>query len=178
MNTFAHILDDLSPYVLGLFIALGLLGWLYGFTARVWPSRRLMKWEPEDSSIRFVLGLFVFGAVIGSIFLFNSIIKSAALEEIRPRLSSRIESISINGKPFERVEELAPALRGIRHVGAHHSDTVKEYDLRIQTEQGSLNLTLCRDSENPHEYWVFYDGFHSTLSGEIGRTYTDVLDTE
>jgi len=176
MISFAHGLDNTVHSLQPILILIAVCGWIYGVVARVWGSRPLLSWEPRSRNTRFFLGLLVFGGIIASFFLFDAVIKSAALEEMGPMLSSRIESATVNGSLFEQVDELAAVLRGVHDAPAHHSHTVKGYEVWVKTELGPLTLRLCRDSQNPHEYWVFYPRFHSTDSSEVGRVFTDLLD--
>jgi hypothetical protein len=176
MIAFAHMLDNIAHSLTPILVLLALCGWIYGVTARAWASRPLMSWEPRNRTARFFLGLLVFGGIIASFFVFGAIIKTAAREEMSPRLCSRIGSATVNGRPFEQVDELAAVLRGIHDSPAHHSHPAKSYEVRVNTDVGPLTLRLCRDADNPHEYWVFYPGFHSTSLNEVGRTFTDLLD--
>lgn len=49
--------------------------------------------------------------------------------------------------------------------------------ITLTTSLGSPELQLCRDSQNAHEYWVFYsDDSDPANSAEIGRVFTTALD--
>jgi hypothetical protein len=176
MNNSLHIFVSILSLLQPIFMLIAMLGWVYAMVSRLLPNRRLMTWEPRNQSVRFALGIVTFISLIGSLFLFDAIVKSVALEEIHAKLSSSVESVAVDGRSFERPEELIAALRTMRNSPAHHSSPCRSYLIDLKTAQGPLTLCLSRDSQNTNEYWVFYPGFNSTQSNEIGRVFTDLLD--
>ena len=176
MNGFAHILDKLEPLLLAIFVPIALLGWAYGFLAKVGKRQRLKSWEPEDSDTRFVLGIGIFGLVLLGVFAVGGFVNREALEEINSKLSRKIEKVNVNGKPFSEGEALANALRGMSDTGAHHSSPEQSFEVNLTTDRGPLYLLLRRDSQNPHEYRVYYDRFRSTQTRDVARVSTDLLD--
>ncbi len=176
MNRFAHVLDNLEPLLLAIFVPIALLGWAYGFLAKVGKRQRLKSWEPEDTDTRFVLGIGIFGLVLLGVFVVSGFVNRAALEEINSKLSRKIETVSVNGKPFPAGEALVSALRGMSDTGAHHSSPEQSFEVNLTTDRGPLYLLLRRDSQNPHEYWVYYDRFRSSQTRDVARVFTDLLD--
>lgn len=67
-------------------------------------------------------------------------------------------------------------LRDMHDTMGHHSHPTTRYRLFLTTSRGPLELQLCRDSQDPHEYWVFYPGFDSTKMNDIGHVFTNALD--
>lgn len=178
MNEFAHIVDKLEPLLLAIFVPVALLGWTYGFLAKVGTRQRLMAWEPVDKDARFVLGIGVFGSILIGIFLVSSYVNRSALEEINAELSMKVGTVSVNGQPFQKSGALVDALRRMSNTGAHHSSPGQTFNVILTTEKGPVTLVLRRDSQNPREYWVFYDSFQSTQSSDVARVFTDVLDMQ
>jgi hypothetical protein len=178
VNNFAHTIDRFEPLLLAVFVPVALLGWFYGFVAKAGTRRRLMAWEPIDQDARFVLGLGVFGAILGGTFMVGSYVNAAALDEISSRLSAKIERVTVNGQLFENGDVLVNALKHMSNTGAHHSSPEQTFEIILASQSGSINFVLRRDSQNPHEYWVFYDGFRSTQTRDVARVFTDVLDTK
>jgi hypothetical protein len=177
VNNFAHTIDRFEPLLLAVFVPIALLGWLYGFVAKAGTRRRLMAWEPIDQDARFVLGLGVFGAVLGGMFMVGSYVNTATLDETSSRLSAKIERVNVDGKLFEKGDDLVRALKQMSNTGAHHSSPEQTFEIILSTQSGPINFVLRRDSRNPHEYWVFYDGFRSTQTWNAARIFTDVLDS-
>jgi hypothetical protein len=131
--------------------------------------------ETRPVSARLVLGIIVF-TVIWLEFATDAYLKSAALVEIKQKLNANVKLVTVNGAQFEKFAELLLALRGVHDVPAHHSSPTTRYLITLTTSAGSLELRLCRDSPNPHEYSVFYCGPDPATSNEIGRVSTTALD--
>jgi hypothetical protein len=176
INNLAHMLDRFAQPLIFLFVFVAICGWAYGFVAKASPNRRLKAWEPIDQDARFVLGAGVFGMMLGGMFLLSNYINASALEEIRSGLSAKIETVTVNGQPFEKADALLVALRNMADTEAHHSSPGKSFEVIVTTDRGSVTLVLRKDSDNPHEYWVFYPGFRSTQTSNVARAFTDVLD--
>jgi hypothetical protein len=176
MNHFAHSLDDTIQTLQPILIFIALLGWGIAFVGVVSARRSRSKGMPKAGRATFILGAAIFGSVISGEFAFAALMKHAAWEEIRPRLSSSIDRVTVNSARAADQNAIIVALKNIHDAAAHHSHPTTEYRVLLDTSQGPLYLRLCRDSDNPHEYWVFYPGFRSTDLSEIGRTFTDVLD--
>jgi hypothetical protein len=178
MNHFAHSVDDAMLTLQPVLIILALAAWGIA-VAGVVSSRRIQsRGSPNRGRATLVLGFLMFGVVIVVELASAEFIKHVAWEEIRPKLFSNIESVSVNGGTVGDKNALIRALRETNSISSHHSHPTTEYRVTLSTSRGSLYLRLCRDSDNPTEYWVFYPGFHVTESNEVGRTFTDVLDRQ
>jgi hypothetical protein len=123
-----------------------------------------------------MVGFVGFAAIVGGEFAAAELIEHEARMEIAPLLASKVNSVTVNGKPIANADAIFSALRGMHSIMAHHSHPTACYRIELTTESGPLELDPCRDSDDPHEYWVFYPGFRETRLNEIGRTVTDALD--
>ena len=159
MIAFAHLLDaaiyPVQPYLIGIAIAF----WIVGAVSQVRASlnRSRILGVPKRISRGFLVGIIGFAAIIGSEFAIFGLIEYAARMEIAPMLSSRIESVTVNGKPVEPSDAIVKALREMPSTTmAHHSHPTVCYRIALGSERGPLELDPCRDSDDPHEYWVYY----------------------
>jgi len=123
-----------------------------------------------------IAGCLVFAGIIGGEFALGAYVKSAALNEIHPRLFASIEAMTVNGTQVDKADDLIAALRNMHDTMAHHSHPTTGYRLSLKTSRGPLVLRVRRDSQEPHEYWVFYEDFYSTTSNDVGHIFTDALD--
>ena len=157
-------------------ILVAVAAWLVAMASLIKAVRSHRPNSPRLASRMFLTGVLVFAGVIAGEFLVGGIIKAAALVEIRARLSGELESVTINDIPVGDADGLIAAVRDVHDTIAHHSHPTTRYRLSIKTSRGSLLLDLARDSQDPHEYWVFYPNFHSTNANEVGRVFTDAFD--
>jgi len=180
MIAFAHILDDvlkpLQPYLIGF----ALMCWGFAAVSMIRAARvretRILG-APKRVPRGFVMGAAAFALVIGGEFALSGLIQRGARLEIRPLLSSRVESLSVNGAAFKDPDKLVSALRGMFSLTmAHHSHPTNCFRVLLQTTDGPLELDPCRDSDDPHEYWVYYPNFNTTRANEVGHAFTDALD--
>jgi len=177
MHDFADLLDRSAHLLQPILILVALTGWILTLVGQISAYRSRKLGSPRAISGKFVVGMLLFAGVIGGEFAIAGVVKSAALEEIKPKLSSNIEAVTINEVEFDRGNGLIEDLRALRDAPAHHSHPTRGFRVILKTSRGPLALQLCRDSENPHEYWVFYPGFYSTKSNEVGRVFTAALDS-
>ncbi len=105
-----------------------------------------------------------------------SVLSGAALTEIGPILSGNIQSVTVNGHSADRADDLVNALRTMHSTMGHHSHPTDNFQVRLKTTSGQLELNLARDSTDPHEYWAFYPGFNSTTNNAVAHVFTDTLD--
>ena len=171
MPNFSHILDGVIARLQPVIFVAAVVAWAAGLIGHLSTRGSGKRISPQ-----FVAGGLIFAALIGGEFAVNGFTKRAALKEIRPKLYANIESMTVNGVELVNDPDLITALRGMHDAPAHHSEPTVSYQLLLQTERGPLTLLLRRDSQNKHEYWVYYPGFHSTQDNEVGRVFTDALD--
>jgi hypothetical protein len=173
MHSLAHLVDRTVSSLQPVLILVALGGWAIAFAGQIVTRR---PGSPRPVSAMFVAGGLIFAGIIGGEFLIGAYLKSVALNEIHPQLSADIGSLTVNGTQFGKADDLIAALRNIRDTTAHHSHPTTEYRVLLNTSQGALALHVCRDSQDPHEYWVFYPNFHSTASNAVGHIFTEALD--
>jgi hypothetical protein len=137
-------------------------------------SRR--KSPPNRWRRSSLISAIVFVGIIGGELAVAAVIKHAALEEIGSQLSCPVESVAVDGVRINGSGRLMNAIRNMHGTIGHHSHPTKRYHVSIGTSCGQLHLDFARDSQDPHEFWVFYPGFYSTRLSDIGHAFTDVLD--
>ena len=96
----------------------------------------------------------------------------SALSELSPSAT-----LTVNGENRQRMPILE-ALRGVHHVGSHHSYPLKPIDIEIRDGAKTIRLIVAQDSERPAEYWVYQPGrnYHNDPLGEfLGCTETQVF---
>jgi hypothetical protein len=178
MNHIAHLLDDNFFLLQPVLILFALFGWGLAFVGILSLRQAQRRRSHNRGRSLIVLGFAIFGAVVVAEFASTEFIKHSAWEEIRPKLFSKMETVSVNGSETGDGAALVAALRETHATMAHHSHPTTEYWVILDTSRGPLYLRLCRDSDNPHEYWVYYSGFHTTKLNELGRAFTDALDRQ
>jgi len=176
MHHFAHLVDRTVNSLQPIFILIALGGWAVALVGQISAYRSRKPGAPRPISGKFIVGMLVFAGVIGGEFAIGGFLKSAALDEVKPKLTANIEAVTINGTRFDKTSEFFAALRNMHSTMGHHSHPTTRYRLFLTTSQGPLELQLCRDSQDPHEYWVFYPGFDSTRKNDIGHVFTNALD--
>jgi hypothetical protein len=176
MQSFAHLVDTATYTLQPVLILIALSGWVIALVGQISATRSRKPWAARPISRMFVAGCIIFAGIIGSEFALAAYVKSAALNEIHPRLVADIELVTANDKQVDKPNNLIAALRSMHDTTAHHSHPIKGYRLFLKTSRGPLILQVCRDSDDPHEYWVFYPNFHSTTSNDVGHIFTDALD--
>jgi hypothetical protein len=174
MHPFAHLVDRAVHLLQPLFILIALGGWLVAIIGQISAYRSRKPGSRRPISRKFLAGMLVFAGVIGGEFAIDAYLKSTALDEVKPKLTANIQAVSINGTPFDNYNGLLSDLRSMHDTMGHHSHPTTGYRLSLTTSQGPLELQMCRDSQDPHEYWVFDPGFYSTI--DIGRVFTNALD--
>jgi hypothetical protein len=98
------------------------------------------------------------------------------LREIALQMSGETQSVTVNGTLIDSNAPLVAALRKMHGASYHHSHGTTRYRVVLTTSFGLLPLDLDRDSEDPHEYWVFYPLFHITKLNDVAHAFTDALD--
>jgi hypothetical protein len=176
MHGFAHLVDRTAHLLPPVLILIALGGWAIAFVGQIAAWRARKPGSPRPISGMFVAGCLIFAGIIGGEFVIGAYVKSAALNEIHPKLSADIESLTVNGTQFARADDLIAAFRKMRDTTAHHSHPTTGYRVSLNTSHGPLALRVCRDSQDPHEYWVFYPDFYSTASNDVGHIFTEALD--
>jgi hypothetical protein len=176
MHHFAHLVDGAVHSLQPVFILIALGGWATAIVGQISSYRSRKSGSSRRISGKFVAGMLVFAGVIGGEFAIGGFLKSAALDEVKPKLTASIGAVTINGTRSDKTNELLVALGSMHDTLGHHSHPTTGYRLFLATSRGPLELQLCRDSQDPHEYWVFYPAFYSTSANDIGHVFTNALD--
>jgi hypothetical protein len=176
MPNFVHSLDRIIYPLQPFIILIALIVWGFAAIDQISAIRSRMPGSPQWVSRKFIASALVFVGIIGGEFAVATIIKLAALNEIRPKLSADVEAVSLDNVPFERTDGLVTALRNMHDTMGHHSHPTTRDRLLVKTSRGPLGLELRRDSQDVHEYWVFYPEFNSTKMNDVGHVFTDALD--
>lgn len=176
MHHFAHLVDRAVHWLQPIFILVAMGGWAIAIAGQISAYRSRKPGSPRPISGKFIVGMLVFAGIIGGEFAIAAFVKSAALDEVNPKLTDNIEALTINGTRLDKTDELLVDLRSMRGTVGHHSHPTIGYRLNLSSSRGPLELQLCRDSQDPHEYWVFYAGFYSTKMNDIGHVFTNALD--
>ena len=99
----------------------------------------------------------------------------SALNDLSPNAG-----VTIDGEA-RRQALVLEALKGLKHVEAHHSYPLKPLEVEIHDGNKSIKLVVAQDSDRPSEYWVFRPGpnFHNDPLGEfLGRIETRTFGEE
>ena len=172
--SFTHLLDKafalLSPFLFGA----ALVTWIVGIVAEI--KLRRATDMPKTFSARRIpfITLIVFIGIIALMFLVSSIIKREAQKEVMQLLTAEIKSVQVNGTAILYFQDFITELRNMDDSLSryHHTHPTRVFKVVLETTKGTLNLNLARDSGNPNEYWVFYPGYQSTTSNDIGKILT------
>lgn len=173
MDSLAHLLDKTIYPLQPLIVIVALLVWGVGVVSII---RNRIKKSTERFPRTFAAAAIVFVGIIGAEFALIDFVRREALTEIAPRLSGQIESVSVNGTQIGNGDLLVEALRNMHGTVGHHSGPTTRYRVLLTTSIGALQLDMERDSQDPHEYWVFYPLFHLMKSNDVGHAFTNALD--
>jgi hypothetical protein len=141
-------------------------------------------WWRSDRKSPFVWKLSVVAVVVCFVvpiqlmFMAGGAIQKAVRTEVNNCLNnlSSDSAVTINTEPAKNSEAVIRELATLSAIMAHHSHPTDRISVIITDGDTSLVLELARDSEIPDEYWVFYPGYQSSASNEIGRIRTNVFD--
>ena len=82
----------------------------------------------------------------------------------------------VAGQPVTDPDRVLQALRSLRWASAHHSHPSHPILVRVLAPSHDVVLSVSRDSDDPHEYWVFLPRYRVTSMNEVGRIFTTALD--
>jgi hypothetical protein len=89
--------------------------------------------------------------------------------------------IAINGRSVQDRDEILNVLKALGDLPAHHSSPTHRIAVELSDPPRQLSLWLARDSNNPHEYWVFSPSpsrfaLRAELKKDIGHIVTTAFD--
>jgi len=129
-----------------------------------------------DVSPLFLKSLLAFAAIICVLLAGSQAVVIAARKEVWPILQGRNYQVKVRANGHVNLDDLKNALAKIAEGSAHHSHPTTSYCVELTSDHQSLRLVLKRDSQNLHEYWVFYPKYYATKLNEVGRVFTGALD--
>ena len=138
-------------------------------------ARRGLAYRPPFPllpTILFVVPILMV-AGLGSILAFSE--RNHALRFLRTAEATQV--VRINGAVVDHPAEILSALSSLHVARAHHSHPTHQLTVEVVLPQETLRLILARDSDRPHEYWVYSPNYWSTSNNEIGRIVSPVFDS-
>ena len=97
MNSYAHFVDKTLHLLFLIFVVLA--GWLLAFVGQIQARRARKPGDPRPAPIKFLVGISIFGGILGGEFLVGAYLKSAALDEVKPKLNAEVEAMAVDGRP-------------------------------------------------------------------------------
>ena len=139
--------------------------------ARAEPHARPQIRKPIRSILFFAIPVIV-GLVVGEtskLIGHHQVLR--ALESFRDDYQLRV-----NGKPVQNPDKALAILKTLHWIFPHHSHPTRRIDVEVSDHSQDLLLWVCRDSDDPREYWVFYPKYLVTAHNEVGRIVTPPFD--
>lgn len=127
---------------------------------------------PVKSTFAFVIPLAVSALCYG----ISTFVAECQVAEFLAATSSKC-TVSIDGHSAKDSQAILAALREIAHFPAHHSSPTRRLCVDIFDPPRKLALVLTRDSDDPHEYWVFApSATRFSYDRDIGHVRTALFD--
>ena len=130
-------------------------------------------------AVALVIASMAMGALVGTWFLAENLSEDRARRELL-RAVSHAATVVVNGQPLPDTSVTLGALRGIRHMPAHHSSPTSPIRLELRDGHTSTAVTIARDSDRPNEFWVYLPGsnwHNNALGRDAGRVVSEPLGT-
>jgi len=148
-----------------------LIGWSNYLSRR--PENRVF---PVKSALFFVVPLLVAALAYGT----STLIAQCQVAEFFASVSDHY-TISVDGRPMENRDQVLVTLKEFADLPAHHSHPTRELQVEISDPPRRMRLWLGRDSDDPHEYWVFASSpsklaARAAMKKDIGHVKTSVFD--
>jgi len=84
--------------------------------------------------------------------------------------------LRVNGNTVQNPEQTLATLKTLHWIFPHHSHPTRRIDVEVSDQSQHLLLWVCRDADDPREYWVFYPKYLVTAHNEVGRLVTPIFD--
>ena len=134
--------------------------------------------SPDDrKAVVIVVVCIAMGAFVGTWFLAEDQSEQRARRELL-RAVSHASIVVVNGQPVPEAGVALAALRGVRHVPAHHSGPTSPIHVELRDAHTSTAVTIARDSDRPNEFWVYLPGanwHNNRLGRDAGRVVSEPL---
>ena len=139
--------------------------------ARAEPRLRPLIRKPIGSVLFFMIPVIV-------TLLVGETSKSIGHDQVMGALESFRSDyqLRVNGRPVGNPDQVLAILKTLRWIFPHHSHPTRRIDVEVSDQSQDLLLWVCRDSDNPREYWVFYPKYLITAHNEVGRIVTPFFD--
>jgi hypothetical protein len=138
--------------------------------------------RPEDRLFPLKSTLFFVVPVLVGLFAagISTLIAQCEVEDFLASVSDRY-TISIDGHLTQNRQQVLDALKQFTNLPAHHSSPTRELHVDISDPPRHLQLSVTRDSSDPHEYWVFAPSpsklaSRAAMKKDIGHIRTTVFD--
>jgi hypothetical protein len=131
---------------------------------------------PLKSTLFFAIPILV-GMLAAGI---STLIAQCEVAEFLESVSDHY-AVSIDGHVAQNRQEVLNTLKQFANLPAHHSHPNRELHVEISDPPRRMRLWLGRDSDDPHEYWVFAPSpsklaARAALKKDIGHVKTSVFD--
>jgi len=128
---------------------------------------------------------FIAAAAVGMVFIFTvialaEIITACARRDVLHFLDAANTPFTVHvaGRPCSasKADSVLTILRSTRRRAAHHSHPTDRLMIDVTNSSArTVHLVLERDSQVPHEYWVYQTDYTTTSNNEIGRVVTPLF---
>jgi hypothetical protein len=149
-------------------------------TPEEWSSRVSVPSSLADRKAVFLtVACLAIGVFVGTWFLAENLSEQRAQRELLSAVS-HASIVVVNSQPIPESAVALAALRGIRHVSAHHSSPTSPIHVELRNGQTSAAVTIARDSDRPNEFWVYLPGsnwHNNALGRDAGRVVSEPLGT-
>jgi len=170
LNTLCYVVFGLAVIALP-FLCVNWIRYLRQRKSKIFSEVRSSYGFPVKSTLVFVAAIVL---AITTAEIIGSLSRSEVLNYLRGLSGNYI--VSIDRRRISDPALIVSALKQMSPVLGHHSHPTSNIQVEIQSANGTLDLELRRDSDNPQEYWVFYPKYLVTSNNEIGRITTPVFD--
>jgi hypothetical protein len=131
---------------------------------------------PLKSTLLFAIPLVVCLVAVSV----STLVAQCQVAEFLGSVSDRY-TISVDGHVVQNRDQLLATLKEFADLPAHHSHPTRELQIEISDPPRAMRLRLGRDSDDPHEYWVFAPSpsklaARVAMKKDIGHIKTSVFD--
>jgi hypothetical protein len=135
---------------------------------------------PLITSGRLAVAGYVFVLLLATMLFLDDKTEYTARRAIQES-AAHATAVVIDGARVSNDTALLALFQELRHVGAHHSSPQQPVmHVLIMTARDTMSVILARDSERPHEFWVFRAGpnwNNDPLGQDAGRIESARLDS-
>ncbi len=160
------------------FVGLGVLNLIYWFGKYQSKSTEISQKQCVTRAVLPFAIMFLFGILqwvpVGG--LRNSKAR-AEVREIMDHMDSEKIVVTVDGKTVDQPNVWFEAIKSVQRVTAHHSHSENRVTVVITDSKVTLTFKVGQDSNVKDEYWVYYPTSYLKSYYEIGRIYSDELES-